>query len=142
MKTFSWILAFVAAYFAPITGVCVAVAAAIIADTLIGAGASLKKGHKFKSVRLRTGLVYKMLIYQCVLLTVYLIDVNIFGAVFDNVIGERHLVTKAVAIVLISIEAISIDENFETLTGQRLSTRIRSLIVKAKTIKKDTKELL
>ena len=83
-----------------------------------------------------------MLIYQCVLLTVYLIDVNIFGAVFDNVIGERHLVTKAVAIVLISIEAISIDENFETLTGQRLSTRIRSLIVKAKTLKKDTKELL
>ena len=142
MKTLSWILSFIAAYFAPIIGVCVTVAAAIVADTLIGVGASLKKGQKFRSLKLRTGLAHKMLIYQCVIITIYLIDVNIFGDALNNVIGERHLITKAVAIVLISIEAISIDENFETLTGRRLSERIMSLISKAKSLKKDTKDLL
>lgn len=142
MKTLSWILATISAYFAPVTGVCLAVGAFIFADTIIGIAASLKAGRKFRSLYLRTGLVVKMLVYQLVIVTVFLFDVNIVGAALDNVIGEKHLITKIAALLLISIEATSLDEHSKVLTGKRISERIKDLIYKAKSLKKDTKDLL
>ena len=129
------------AFFSPVAGICLAVAMAIVIDTILGVWASIKSGRRFRSVYLRTGLVRKMFVYQLVIIGVYVIDVHITAQVIDMKTGIDLILTRAAALLLIYIEAKSIDENFERIFKVSISKSLIQLVKRAKSLKKDIDDI-
>lgn len=129
------------AFLTPVSGICLAVAVAIAIDTVLGIFASIKNGRRFRSIYLRTGLVRKMFVYQIVVIGVYVIDVYITAQVIDMKTGINLILTRAAALLLIYIEAKSIDENFERIFKVSISKSLIHMVKKAKSVKKDIDDI-
>ena len=127
----------ISAMFAPAVPLFMAVGLAIFADTVSGVWKVKKNKQTFDSKKLRLGLVSKMLAYQGVVATMFLLDVWILGE-FMALFNDINLVaTKLVCMGLISIEVISINENFQEVTGKSIMQGIKAFINSYNDIKKD-----
>jgi len=131
--TFAYILGSTLAFFAPVAGIVYAVGAFIALDTLLGIMAANKMGEKIESKKL-SKVVWKMLMYQAVILTFFVMDVNIVGDLLGSVVNTPYVLTKTVGVGLIAIEFKSIDENIEKMTGTTLLKRLYDVIAKGKDI--------
>ena len=131
--TFAYISASILAFFAPVAGIVYAVGAFIMLDTLLGIMAANKMGEKIESKKL-SKVVWKMLMYQAVILTFFVMDVNIVGDLLGSVVNTPYVLTKTVGVGLIAIEFKSIDENIEKMTGTTLLKRLYDVIAKGKDI--------
>jgi uncharacterized membrane protein YjgN (DUF898 family) len=76
--TFAYILGSTLAFFAPVAGIMYAIGAFIALDTLLGVMAANKMGEKIESKKL-SKVVWKMLMYQAVTLSFFVMDVHIVG---------------------------------------------------------------
>lgn len=128
------LLGVVLSFFAPITPLVLLVGGAIIADTVMGVWGAMKKGEVFSSRRF-SDIISKMLIYQCVLLFGFTLDVFLVGEFFSSVFTIDNIMTKVVALTLIYAEVVSIDENIQTITGKNFVKYLRELISKTKKLK-------
>ena len=140
LVTFFWkFICIIIAFFAPIYGVLLAVGAFILLDTVVGVWKAKKLKQKITSKRLGA-VIQKMLIYQLTILTFFLLGHFIVNDIVFGLTGVSYLVTKLVAVILISIEFFSIDESFRDATGKGLLERLTGLIQKYKESKKAFRE--
>lgn len=131
--TFAYILGSTVAFFAPVAGIMYAIGVFILLDTLLGVMAAQKLGEKIESKKL-SKVVWKMLMYQAVTISFFVMDVYIVGDLLGTLINTPYVLTKTVGVALIAIEFKSIDENIEKMTGTTLLKRLYDLIAKGKDI--------
>ena len=131
--TFAYILGSTVAFFAPVAGIMYTIGVFILLDTLLGIMAAQKMGEKIESKKL-SKVVWKMLMYQAVTLSFFVMDVHIVGDLLGTLINTPYVLTKTVGVALIAIEFKSIDENIEKMTGTTLLKRLYDLISKGKDI--------
>ena len=119
MKTFLiYLFTATCLFFAPITGLMLAVGAAIALDTFFGIYRSVKvTGWIYITSRRLSEIISKMLLYQLCIICLYIIDFFILTEFFEKWFSISFIATKMCAILLIFIESVSIKENFEKATG-------------------------
>lgn len=137
MKTYLlYILTATCLFFAPITGLMVAVGASIVLDTFFGIYRSVKvKGWRFITSRRLSEIISKMLLYQMCIICLYIIDFFILTEFFQYWFSISFLATKLCAILLIFIESVSIKENFEKATGHDVWKLIKKALNRANEVK-------
>ena len=142
MKYLQYISASILLLFAPIYGLLVAVAAAIILDTFTGIFKSIKL-NGFKSIRSRklSNIVSKMLLYEICILFLFLIDKYLLNEFIKEAFGFELMFTKICAIVLIFIELVSIKENVEDAFKIEIWPMIKKLLSRAKEFKSDIDDI-
>jgi hypothetical protein len=137
MKYFKIILASIVAFFAPALPLFFAVGLAIFMDTVFGVWKVKKTGQVFSSSALRKGMVSKMVIYQSCVITMFLLDVWVVGefmAIFNDI---NFVATKMLCMALITIEIISINENFEAVTGKSIFHGLKKFLNSYNEIKRN-----
>jgi len=142
MKYLQYILVSILLLFAPIYGLLIAVAAAIILDTFTGIFKSIKL-HGFESIRSRklSNVVSKMLLYEVCVLLLFLMDKYLLNEFIIRSFGIEYMFTKICAILLIFIELVSIKENIEDAFKIQIWPMIKKLLSRAKEIKSDIDEI-
>lgn len=129
-------------FFAPITGLMLAVGAAIALDTVFGIYRSVKvKGWHFVTSRRLSEIISKMLLYQLSIVFLYVIDFFILSEFFEKWFSISFFATKMCAILLIFIEGVSIKENFEKATGLDVWALIKKALGRANEIKDSITDL-
>lgn len=125
-------------YLMPVFPLMIAVGIVIFVDTAFGIWAVKKtEPEKFSSNALRKGLVTKLFFYQLVVVSIFLIDKLILHE-FSSMLSEMEfLVTKLVAVALIMIEAVSIDEKFYIVHKKHIVQGLKDFINSYNTIKKE-----
>ena len=127
-------------FFAPIGGVLLTVGAFIILDTIAGIWKSKVKKIPITSKGL-SGVISKMFLYQVTVLTTYLLDYFILGDILDRIFSVDQLLTKVVAMVLIYIEAQSINENYKEAKGIDLWQQFKRLLSRTKELSNELKDV-
>jgi hypothetical protein len=137
MKTFIlYFFASICIFLAPIQGLMIAVAFAIILDTFFGIYRSIKvKGWKFITSRRLSEIVSKMLLYQLCMICTYVIDFYLLSEISNKFFSIEFMATKIAAMLLIFIESVSIKENFEKATGRDVWALLKSALGRAKEVK-------
>lgn len=136
MKLVSILLSF----FLPIQGILIGVGLAIFLDTFTGIWKGVKTNEAITSRKL-SRLISKTLLYESTIMLFYVMDYFIINELVSQLFSVPFLVTKCVALVLFSIEAISINENIKAITGEDIWSRAKNLLSRIKEIKKDVDEI-
>lgn len=124
----------------PITGMVLAVGFAIFLDTITGIWKSRKNGVPIRSRRL-SAVISKMFLYQLTIILFFLIDWFILNDILKSIFTTELLLTKVLSLVLISIEVVSINENYKAVRGIDLWASLKKLLSRAKELKNDSDEI-
>lgn len=140
MKYLHYLTASLILLFAPIYGLLVAVAMAIILDTITGLFKSIKL-YGFKSIRSRklSTIISKMFLYQTTILLLFIMDKYLLNEFASIWFGIEFMFTKTCAILLIFIELVSVKENIEEAYSVDIWKMLKKLVNRAKEIKSDLK---
>jgi hypothetical protein len=133
----STLLSVIGAFFMPIYGMILAVGFAIVLDTITGLWKSRKKGIPISSRGL-SAVISKMFLYQFTIILFFLIDWFILNEILKGIFNQELLLTKILSLVLISIEVVSINENYKAVRGVDLWESLKNLLKRAKELKNDT----
>jgi hypothetical protein len=134
--SFTKLLAVVGAFFLPISGILFLVGFAIFLDTLTG----LWKAKKLKipiTSRKLSAVVSKLFLYEIAVIGFYLIDYFILNDIIMKFFSVPLMLTKILALILVSIECISINENYFAIRQISIWDSMKSLFARAKEIKND-----
>ena len=142
MKYIQYLIASVLLLFAPIHGLLIAVASAIILDTITGIFKSIKL-NGWKSVRSRklSNIVSKMLLYEVCILFLFLMDKYLLNEFVQQAFSFKFMFTKICAILLIFIELVSIKENIEESFKIDFWKILKKVLSRAKEIKTDINDI-
>lgn len=142
MKYLQYILTSILLLFAPIYGLLIAVAAAIVLDTITGIFKSIKI-NGWSSIRSRklSNIVSKLLLYEVCVLFLFLMDKFLLNEFVKFSFGFEFMFTKICAILLIFIELVSIKENIEEGFKVNIWALLKQLLNRAKEIKSDIDEI-
>jgi hypothetical protein len=124
----------------PVYGMLLAVGCAILFDTITGVWKSRKQGKPITSRGL-SQIISKMFLYQLTVILFFLIDWFILNSIVKTIFSVDLLLTKIMALVLVSVEVVSINENYKAVRGVDLWASLKNLISRAKEIKKDSDEI-
>jgi len=127
-------------FFLPIQGILIGIGFAISLDTFTGIWKAIKKEESITSRKL-SRLISKTLLYESAIMLFYVMDYFIINELVSQLFSVPFLVTKCVALVLFSIEAISINENIKEITGEDIWSRAKALLSRIKEIKQDVDEI-
>jgi hypothetical protein len=130
------LLTVISAFFLPITGILFLIAFAILVDTITGIWKSKKLKIKITSRGL-SAVISKLLLYEIAVILFYLIDRFILNDIILTFFSVPLMLTKILALVLVSIEVMSINENYEAVRGINMWTAMKNLFSRARDIKKD-----
>ena len=114
------------------------VALATIIDTCFGVWKAKKLGEPITSKMFRNGLIPKLVSYIAVVMLVYASDVFIVNALTMSVVSVDFISTKVIALVLLSIEVKSMDENWISVKGYSFIDKIKTIYATIKLIIKNT----
>jgi len=134
--SFSKLLAVVGAFFLPISGILFLIGFAILVDTLTG----LWKAKKLKipiTSRKLSAIISKLFLYELAVIGFYLIDFWILNDIILKFFSVPLMLTKILSLVLVSIEVMSINENYKAVKGIDIWQAMKSLFARAKEIKTD-----
>ncbi len=142
MKYIQYLIASILLLFAPIHGLLIAVASAIMLDTFTGIFKSIKL-NGWKSVRSRklSNIVSKMLLYEVCVLFLFLMDKYLLNEFIMHAFGFQYMFTKICAILLMFIELVSIKENVEEAFKIDFWAMLKKLLNRAKEIKTDINDI-
>ena len=142
MKYIQFILTSILLLFAPIYGLLIAVAAAIILDTITGIFKSIKI-NGWSSIRSRklSNIISKMLLYEVCVLFLFLMDKFLLNEFVKSAFGFEFMFTKICAILLMFIELVSIKENIEEGFKVNIWALLKKLLNRAKEIKSDIDDI-
>jgi len=118
MKTstaIGYFLTSIIVFLTPIAPLMVVIALAILIDTFLGLYKAYKTKTKITSHKL-SRVAFKVLFYELLIIILYPIDVYIMGG---SIYGIEHLLTKAGVVLLVFIEALSVDENIRAINKDR-----------------------
>jgi hypothetical protein len=127
-------------FFLPISGILILIAFAILFDTLTGIWKSVHLKEKVTSRGL-SQIISKILLYETTVLLFFLIDKFLVSDIVAQFFSIEYLVTKVLALVLVSIEVVSINENYKAIYGKDLYASLKLLFRRAKQITSEYKNI-
>ncbi len=130
------LLAVVSAFFLPISGILFLIGFAILVDTITGIWKAKKLKIKITSRGL-SAIVSKLFLYEVAVILTYLIDYYIINDIILQFFSVPLMLTKILSLVLVSIEAISISENYKAVKGIDIWSAFKNLLQRSKEIKQD-----
>jgi hypothetical protein len=130
------LFAVVGSFFLPISGILFLIGFAIAVDTLTGVWKSRKLGVPITSRKL-SAVVSKLFLYEVAVILTYLIDYYILNDIILQFFSVPLMLTKILSLVLVSIEAISISENYKAVKGIDIWSSLKNLLQRSKEIKQD-----
>jgi hypothetical protein len=138
----NWVklLATISAFLMPISGLLFLVGFVIVLDTVTGIWKSIKNKTKITSRGL-SAIISKMLLYEVTVILFYMIDHFILNNIILQFFSVQLLLTKVLALILVSIEVMSINENYKAVKGLDLWQAMKNLFARAKDIKKEVDEI-
>ena len=141
LQTYSaQLMAIVSSFFLPIVGILILIGVSVIVDTITGIWKSYKLKTKVTSRRL-SAIISKILLYEVTVMLFYLIDFYIINDIVLAFFSVELLVTKILALVLVSIEVISINENYKAVKNIDLWQSLKNLFARAKEVTQDFKDI-
>ena len=120
----------------PIANILLLVGCAIILDTFTGLWKSIKKGDEITSRKL-SSVISKMLLYQATVLLFFMLDVFILNDIVIGFFNVPLLTTKILGLTLVSVEIVSINENYKSVMNVDLFQSLKNMLSRAKEIKRD-----
>ena len=130
------LLAVISTFFLPITGILFLIGFAIVIDTITGIWKSKKLGVPITSRKL-SAIISKLMLYEVAVILFYLIDRFILNDIILVFFSIPLMLTKILALVLVSIETLSISENIKAVKGIDLWQSMKLLFARARDIKQD-----
>jgi len=130
----------IAAFLMPISGLLFLVGFVILLDTITGVWKSIKRKVPITSRGL-SAIISKMLLYEVTVIMFYMIDQFILNHIILQFFSVELLLTKVLALILVSIEVMSINENYKAVKGLDLWQAMKNLFSRAKDIKKEVDEI-
>jgi hypothetical protein len=130
----------IGAFLMPISGLLFLVGFVIVLDTITGVWKSIKNKVKITSRGL-SAIISKMLLYEVTVIMFYMIDQFILNNIILQFFSVELLLTKVLALILVSIEVMSINENYKAVKGLDLWQSMKNLFARAKDIKKEVDEI-
>jgi len=141
LQTYSiQLMAIVSSFFLPISGILILIGVSVILDTITGVWKSYKLKTKVTSRKL-SAVISKILLYEVTVMLFYLIDYYILNDIVLTFFSVSLLTTKILALVLVSIEVISINENVKKVKGLDIWTALKNLFARAKEVTQDFKDI-
>ena len=134
--SFTKLLAVVGAFFLPISGILFLVGFAIFVDTLTGIWKAKKLKIPITSRKL-SAVISKLFLYELAVIGFYLIDFWILNDIIKQFFSVELMLTKILSLVLVSIEVMSINENYFAIRQISIWDSMKSLFARAKEIKND-----
>ena len=128
------------AFFLPISGILIMIGVLIIIDTITGIWKAKKIGDKITSRKL-SAIISKLALYEVTVIMFFLIDQFILNDIILTFFSVPFMLTKVVALVLASIEVMSINENYKVVKGIDLWQSMKLLFARAKDIKDDINKI-
>jgi len=128
------------AFFLPISGILLMIGVLISIDTITGIWKANKVGDKITSRKL-SSIISKLALYEVTVIMFFLIDQFILNDIILTFFSVPFMLTKIVALVLSSIEVMSINENYKVVKGIDLWQSMKLLFARAKDIKEDLNKL-
>ncbi len=130
----------IGAFLMPISGLLFLVGFVIVLDTITGVWKSIKRKVPITSRGL-SAIISKMLLYEVTVIMFYMIDQFILNHIILQFFSVELLLTKVLALILVSIEVMSINENYKAVKGLDLWQSMKNLFARAKDIKKEVDEI-
>jgi hypothetical protein len=112
----------------------------ITIDTFTGIWKANKLKEKITSRKL-SSIISKLALYEITVIMFFLIDKFILNDIILTFFSVPLMLTKIVALVLASIEVMSINENYKVVKGIDLWQSMKLLFARAKDIKDDLNKL-
>lgn len=134
------LFAIVSSFFLPISGILILIGVSVIVDTITGVWKSKKLGTPITSRKL-SAVISKILLYEVTIMLFYLIDYYIINDIVLTFFSVELMITKILALVLVSIELISLNENIKAVKGIDLWTSLKNLFARAKEVTQDFKDI-
>ena len=134
------LLAIVSSFFMPISGILILIGLSVILDTLTGVWKSKKLKTPITSRKL-SAVISKILLYEVTVMLFYLIDYFILNDIILTFFSVQLMTTKILALVLVSIEVISINENYKAVKNIDLWESLKNLFARAKEVTQDFKDI-
>jgi hypothetical protein len=134
------LITIICSFFLPISGILGLLFALILADTATGIWKAKHQKQEITSRKLST-IISKLLLYELCVILFYLIDYFILNDIILTVFSVPLMLTKVLALVLASIEIMSISENWRIVKGVNLWQSAKLLFTRAIDIKNDINKL-
>ena len=128
------------AFFLPISGILIMIGVLICIDTFTGIWKANKLEEKITSRKL-SSIISKLALYEVTVIMFFLIDQFILNDIILTFFSVPFMLTKVVALVLASIEVMSINENYKVVKGIDLWQSMKLLFARAKDIKDDINKI-
>ena len=122
------------AFFLPISGILLMIGALIAIDTFTGIWKANKLKEKISSRKL-SAIISKLALYEVTVIMFFLIDQFILNDIILTFFSVPFMLTKVVALVLASIEVMSINENYKVVKRIDLWQSMKLLLQEQKTSK-------
>lgn len=134
----NWIklMAVIWTFLMPISGLLFLVGFVIALDTVTGIWKSKKNKVPITSRGL-SAIISKMMLYEITVILFYMIDNFIMNKIILQFFSVELLLTKVLSLILVSIEVMSINENYKAVKGLDLWQSMKNLFARAKEIKKE-----
>ena len=128
------------AFFLPISGILLRIGVLIAIDTFTGIWKANKLEEKITSRKL-SSIISKLALYEITVIMFFLIDAFILNDIILTFFSVPFMLTKVTALVLASIEVMSINENYKIVKGIDLWQSMKLLFARAKDIKDDINKI-
>ena len=136
----SKLMAIIFSFFLPIVGILILIGAAVLLDTISGIYKSRKLKQPITSRKL-SAIMSKILLYEATVILFYLIDYFLVNEIVYSFFSIDMLVTKVLALTLVSIEVVSINENYRAIYGKDIWSALKNLFARAKEVTQDFKNI-
>jgi hypothetical protein len=141
LQTYSvQLMAIVSSFFMPICGILVLIFSAVLLDTITGIWKAKKTKQSVTSRKL-SAIISKILLYEATVMLFYAMDKFLLNDIVISFFGIELLTTKILALVLVSVEIISINENYKAVKGIDLWASLKNLFARAKEVTSDFKNI-
>ena len=128
------------AFFLPISGILLMIGVLIVIDTITGIWKAKKIGDKITSRKL-SSIISKLALYELTVIMFFLIDKFILNDIILTFFSVPFMLTKVVALVLSSIEVMSINENYKAVKSIDLWSALKNLLARSAEIKNDINKI-
>ncbi len=134
------LMAIILSFFLPIVGILILIAASVILDTITGIWKSKKLKQPITSRRL-SAIISKILLYEATVMLFFAMDKFLLNDIVMQFFSIDLLTTKILALTMVSIEVISINENYKQVKGIDLWASLKNLFARAKEVTSDFKNI-
>ncbi len=128
------------AFFLPISGILLMIGVLICIDTFTGIWKAKKLGEKITSRKL-SSIISKLALYEVTVIMFFLIDRFILNDIILTFFSVPFMLTKVVALVLSSIEVMSINESYKQVKNIDLWSVLKNLLARSAEIKNDINKI-